>query len=54
MSSLLPSSCKISAPAGVGFDWVDASSVAARGILYCNAAAAYKESVADVDIWLIL
>ena len=30
------------------------SRLAARGILYCNAAAACTESVADVAIWLIL
>ena len=52
--SLLPASCKISASAGAGFDWVDTSRLAARGILYCNAAAACTESVADVAIWLIL
>jgi lactate dehydrogenase-like 2-hydroxyacid dehydrogenase len=53
-SSLLPTSCKISASAGAGFDWVDTTRLASRGILYCNAAAACTEAVADAAIWLIL
>ena len=53
-SSLLPASCKISASAGAGFDWVDTTRLASRGILYCNAAAACTEAVADAAIWLIL
>lgn len=51
---LLPSSCKIYASAGAGFDWVDTKALAKRGIIYCNAASACTESVADAAIWLIL
>ena len=52
--SLLPPTCRIFASAGAGFDWVDTTLLAARGIIYCNAAAACTESVADAAIWLIL
>ncbi|KAF4974226.1 hypothetical protein FZEAL_8841 [Fusarium zealandicum] len=52
--SLLPSSCKIFASAGAGFDWVDTACLARKGVTYCNAAAACAESVADVGIWLII
>ncbi|KAM0432475.1 hypothetical protein ACHAQK_009700 [Fusarium lateritium] len=52
--SLLPSSCKIYASAGAGFDWVDTAALAKRGVTYCNAAAACTESVADAAIWLII
>jgi lactate dehydrogenase-like 2-hydroxyacid dehydrogenase len=52
--SLLPPTCKIFASAGAGFDWVDTTTLAARGIIYCNAATACTESVADAAIWLIL
>lgn len=52
--SLLPSSCKIYASAGAGFDWVDTKRLAQRGIIYCNSAPACTESVADTAIWLIL
>ncbi|KAJ5214832.1 hypothetical protein N7468_010511 [Penicillium chermesinum] len=52
--SLLPSSCKIYASAGAGFDWVDTASLAKRGIIYCNAAAACTESVADAALWLVI
>lgn len=53
-SDLLPSSCKIYASAGAGFDWVDTQSLAKKGVIYCNAGAACTESVADAAIWLIL
>lgn len=54
LSSLLPHSCKIYASAGAGFDWVDTKRLARSGIIYCNAAAACTESVADAAIWLML
>lgn len=54
LSSLLPPSCEIYASAGAGFDWVDTQRLARSGIIYCNAAAACTESVADAAIWLIL
>jgi len=53
-SSLLPSSCKIYASAGAGFDWVDTKRLADSGIIYCNSASACTESVADAAIWLML
>ncbi|KAF7572734.1 LdhA, Lactate dehydrogenase and related dehydrogenase [Pyrenophora tritici-repentis] len=52
--SLLPSSCKIYASAGAGFDWVDTRALAAHGTIYCNSASACTESVADTAIVLIL
>ncbi|KAJ5564133.1 hypothetical protein N7513_000375 [Penicillium frequentans] len=52
--SLLPDSCKIYASAGAGFDWVDTVALAKKGVIYCNAAAACTESVADAAIWLII
>ncbi|TVY34482.1 Glyoxylate reductase, partial [Lachnellula occidentalis] len=52
--SLLPQSCKISASAGAGFDWVDVEAMAQRGIIYCNSAAAASESVSDFALFLIL
>lgn len=68
--SLLPKSCKIFASAGAGFDWVDTACMAkhgmcnssnsnalltrSKGVIYCNAASACTESVADAAIWLIV
>ncbi|KAF1935548.1 2-ketogluconate reductase [Clathrospora elynae] len=51
---VLPKSCRIYASAGAGFDWVDTRTLAQRGIIYCNAASACTESVADAAIVLIL
>ncbi|KAI0476358.1 D-isomer specific 2-hydroxyacid dehydrogenase [Xylariaceae sp. FL0804] len=51
---LLPDSCRIFASAGAGFDWVDTAAMARKGVVYCNAAAACTESVADAGLWLIL
>ncbi|QQK47651.1 D-3-phosphoglycerate dehydrogenase [Penicillium digitatum] len=48
--SLLPNSYKVYASAGAGFDWVDTAALAKKGVTYCNAAAAYTESVADAAI----
>jgi lactate dehydrogenase-like 2-hydroxyacid dehydrogenase len=53
-SSLLPTSCKIYASAGAGFDWVDTRALASHGTIYCNSASACTESVADAAIVLIL
>ncbi|CAI7585511.1 unnamed protein product [Penicillium pancosmium] len=52
--SLLPDSCKVYASAGAGFDWVDTAALAKKGVVYCNAAAACTESVADAALWLII
>jgi len=51
---LLPASCKIFASAGAGYDWADVDVLAARGIIYCNSAAASSESVSDFALFLIL
>ncbi|KAF3003206.1 hypothetical protein E8E13_009700 [Curvularia kusanoi] len=51
---LLPRSCKLFASAGAGFDWVDTRALASRGIIYCNAASACTESVADATLFLVL
>lgn len=53
-SDILPSSCKIYASCSAGYDWVDVERLAKRGIVYCNAAAACTESVADAAIYLII
>jgi lactate dehydrogenase-like 2-hydroxyacid dehydrogenase len=50
----LPSSCKIFASAGAGFDWVDTQRLAEKGVIYCNSAAACTESAADAAIYMIL
>ncbi|PYI05350.1 hypothetical protein BO78DRAFT_447718 [Aspergillus sclerotiicarbonarius CBS 121057] len=52
--SLLPSSVKIVASAGAGYDWADVDVFAKYGIIYCNGAAASSESVADISLFLIL
>ncbi|KAJ4351964.1 uncharacterized protein N0V89_007309 [Didymosphaeria variabile] len=52
--SLLPTSCKIYASAGAGFDWVDTKTLAEHGVVYCNSASACTESVADTAIFLLL
>ncbi|KAI9925510.1 hypothetical protein ASPWEDRAFT_69543 [Aspergillus wentii DTO 134E9] len=51
---LLPSSVKIMASAGAGYDWADVDVFAKHGIIYCNGAAASSESVADMSLYLIL
>ncbi|KAI9758614.1 MAG: alpha mannosidase-like protein [Chaenotheca gracillima] len=51
---LLPASTRIYASAGAGYDWVDTKSMAEKGIVYCNSAAACTEAVADAAIWLML
>jgi lactate dehydrogenase-like 2-hydroxyacid dehydrogenase len=53
-SSLLPSSCKIFASAGAGFDWVDTQKLGEKGVIYCNSAAACTESAADAAIYMVL
>lgn len=53
-SDILPPSCKIYAACAAGYDWVDVESLAKRGVLYCNSAAACTESVADAAIYLII
>ena len=51
---LLPSSVKVFASAGAGYDWADVDVLAEHGILYCNGAAASSEAVSDMAIWHII
>lgn len=51
---LLPTSVRVFASAGAGYDWADVDILAAHGILYCNGAAASSEAVADTALWHIL
>lgn len=51
---LLPTSLRVFASAGAGYDWADVDVLAAHGILYCNGAAASSEAVADTALWHIL
>ena len=51
---LLPSSLKVFASAGAGYDWADLDVLAEHGILYCNGAAASSEAVGDMALWHIL
>ncbi|KAL4894415.1 hypothetical protein BDV59DRAFT_207064 [Aspergillus ambiguus] len=51
---LLPSSVRVMASAGAGYDWADVDVFAQHGIVYCNGAAASSESVADMTLFLIL
>jgi lactate dehydrogenase-like 2-hydroxyacid dehydrogenase len=54
MIPLLPSSLRVFASAGAGYDWADVDLLAAAGILYCNGAAASSEAVADLAIYHII
>ncbi|KAH7309193.1 putative D-mandelate dehydrogenase [Stachybotrys elegans] len=54
MIPLLPSSLKLFASAGAGYDWADVDLLAAAGILYCNGASASSEAVADMAIYHII
>jgi lactate dehydrogenase-like 2-hydroxyacid dehydrogenase len=50
----LPSTCKIFASAGAGYDWADIPTLSSHGVTYCNGARASSEAVADMAIWHIL
>jgi lactate dehydrogenase-like 2-hydroxyacid dehydrogenase len=50
----LPSTCKIFASAGAGYDWADIPTLSEHGIVYCNGARASSEAVADMALWHIL
>ncbi|KAK4504981.1 hypothetical protein PRZ48_002944 [Zasmidium cellare] len=52
--SLLPSSVKIFASAGAGFNWADTDLLAQRGIWYANGAGASDEAVSDTALYMIL
>lgn len=52
--SLLPSSVRIFASAGAGFNWADVDALGRRGIWYANGAGASDEAVSDMGLWMIL
>lgn len=52
--SKLPSSVRIFASAGAGYNWANTDVLAARGILYCNSPGASDEAVSDMAIYMIL
>ncbi|KAF1983293.1 putative D-mandelate dehydrogenase [Aulographum hederae CBS 113979] len=51
---LLPSTVRIFASAGAGYDWADIPVLTEHGILYCNGATASSEAVADTAIFHLL
>ncbi|GAO49687.1 the Holo forms of Rhodotorula Graminis D-mandelate dehydrogenase At 2.5a [Saitoella complicata NRRL Y-17804] len=51
---LLPSSMKIMAGGGAGFDPIDTIELGKRGIYYCNCADAPAEATSDTAIYLII
>ena len=51
---LLPSSLRVYASAGAGYDWADIDVMAQHDILYCNGAGAPSEAVADMALWYII
>lgn len=51
---LLPSSCRIFASAGAGFNWADVDLLAEHGIWYANGAGASDEAVSDTGLYMIL
>ncbi|KAL0932863.1 putative d-mandelate dehydrogenase [Colletotrichum truncatum] len=52
--SLLPSSVRIFASAGAGFNWADVDALGRRGIWYANGAGASDEAVSDTALFMIL
>ncbi|PLB50642.1 hypothetical protein P170DRAFT_435825 [Aspergillus steynii IBT 23096] len=52
--ALLPSSVRIFASAGAGFNWADVDALGARGIWYANGAGASDEAVSDTTLYMIL
>ncbi|KAG8161337.1 hypothetical protein KVR01_009601 [Diaporthe batatas] len=52
--SLLPSSMRIFASAGAGFNWADTKALGRRGIWYANGAGASDEAVSDTGLYFIL
>lgn len=52
--SLLPSSVRIFASAGAGFNWADTDALARRKIWYANGAGASDDAVSDTALWMIL
>ncbi|KAI8624629.1 D-isomer specific 2-hydroxyacid dehydrogenase [Xylariaceae sp. FL1651] len=52
--SLLPSSVRIFASAGAGFNWADVDALGRRKIWYANGAGASDEAVSDTGLFMIL
>ncbi|KAJ5117183.1 hypothetical protein N7448_004126 [Penicillium atrosanguineum] len=52
--SLLPSSVRIFASAGAGFNWADVDTLGERKIWYTNGAGASDEAVSDTALYMIL
>ncbi|KUJ16001.1 uncharacterized protein LY89DRAFT_618740 [Mollisia scopiformis] len=52
--SLLPSSVRIFASAGAGFNWADVDTLGRRKIWYANGAGASDEAVSDTALYMIL
>lgn len=52
--NLLPSSVRIFASAGAGFDWADVDALGRRKIWYANGAGASDEAVSDTALYMIL
>ena len=52
--SLLPSSVRIFASAGAGFNWADVDALGRRRIWYANGAGASDEAVSDTALFMIL
>lgn len=52
--SLLPSSLRIFASAGAGYNWADVDALGRRGIWYANGAGASDEAVSDTGLYFIL
>ncbi|GKT66858.1 D-isomer specific 2-hydroxyacid dehydrogenase [Colletotrichum tofieldiae] len=51
---LLPSSVRIFASAGAGYNWADVDALGRRGIWYANGAGASDEAVSDTALFMIL
>ena len=51
---LLPSSVRIFASAGAGFNWADTEALGRRGIWYSNGAGASDAAVSDTALWMIM
>lgn len=52
--SILPSSVRIFASAGAGFNWADVDALGRRKIWYANGAGASDEAVSDTGLYMIL
>ncbi|CAK7245990.1 MAG: hypothetical protein STHCBS139747_007611 [Sporothrix thermara] len=51
---LLPTSCRVFASAGAGYDWADTKLMGQRGIIYCNSGLAAAEAVSDFAVAMVI